>query len=471
MVDMNKCDYDRMLPADYKLAFKDADIRGFYGTEIDEVLVYRVAQAFVLEFSLTKLLVGRDMRISSPSLHNAFIAGATDAGALVIDVGLVTTPMLYFASATWSLYGVMITASHNPAIYNGLKLVLPGAIPLTNKTGLKNIEHHVTKNILVKNKKIGQVKKQRIYQEYNRFVRSKVNLEGKRRLNIVVDAGNGMGTLLAPIIKSYRQLNSKELFFALDGTFPNHESNPTLVKNQKQIISTIKTGSYDFGVGFDGDADRVAFFDEKGRYVNASIIGCLLARYFLILHPRATCIYTSFTSKVYEEIIKAGGGKAVKARVGHAFIKEKMRAKDGQFACEHSGHFYFQDTFYADSGIVTLLLVAKLVTEAKTKGLTFSQLLKPFMIYYQTEEILVPVKDKKKTLLSVKKEAEKKSPQSIKSSDGITVDMGEYWYTVKSSVTEDALKFVIEAINKKTALKEQANLLEFLNKNGGREMK
>jgi len=214
----------------------------------------------------------------------------------------------------------------------------------------------------------------------------------------------------------------------------------------------------------------VAFFDEKGRYVNAAIIGCLLARHFLFFHPRATCIYTSFTSRIYEEVIKASGGKAVKARVGHAFIKEKMRAKDGQFACEHSGHFYFKDTFYADSGIVTLLLVAKLVTEARVKGLTFSQLLEPFMIYYQTEEILVPVKDKKKTLFLVKKEAKKKSPQSIKSFDGVIVDMGKYWYTVKSSVTEDALKFVVEAINKKNALKERANLLDFLIKIDGLKM-
>jgi len=464
---MNKYDYEATLPVNYKSAFKDADIRGLYGTEIDEVLAYRVAQAFVVEFSLTTVLVGRDMRVSSPSIHDAFVAGVLDTGADVVDIGLVTTPMMYFVSGNLSLHGVMITASHNPADYNGLKLVMPGAIPLTNKSGLKAIEHHVAKNILIKNKKTGRVKKQNIYRDYDRYVRGKASLKLKNNLNVVVDAGNGMGTLLTSILKKYSKLTTKELFFKLDGTFPNRESNPTLHKNQKQISSIIKNGNFDFGVAFDGDADRVAFFDEKGRYINAAIIGSLLVRYFLILHPKATCIYTVLASNVYQEVIKASGGKALKARVGHAFIKEQMRASDAQFGCEHSGHFYYKNTFYADSGIVTLLLVAKLFDEAKTQGLTFSQLLKPLMIYYQTEEILVSVKNKKETLLAVKKDAEEKSAPDITTFDGLTVDMGEFWYNVKDSVTEDALKFVVESTNKKIAVTERDNLLKFLNAHSG----
>lgn len=454
--------YDAMLPVDYKKAFKDADIRGWYGSEIDEIVAYRVAQAFVVEFSLSQVLVGRDMRLSSPALRDAFVAGVVSAGATVIDLGLVTTPMLYFASGSQSLPGVMITASHNPAGYNGLKLIMPGAIPLTNATGLKAIEQHIAKTILVTSKTRGNVTKKSIVAAYSRFVRDTVTFKPTHPLQLVVDAGNGMGTLLGPILKTYSKLTTTELFFALDGAFPNRASNPTLHKNQKQVRAELKKGIYDFGVAFDGDADRVAFFDERGRSINAAVIGSLLSRYFLGTYPNATCVDTVLTSRGYRESILAGGGKVRRARVGHAFIKEVMRAHDVVFACEHSGHFYYRDTFFADSGIVTVLLVAKLIDEAKRGGQTFSQLLSPFKFYYQTEEVLVPVRNKRETLAAVRARAVSLNSKKISVFDGLTIDMGNYWYTVKESVTEDALKFVVESKQQKVAQVAQTDLLAFL---------
>ncbi len=439
------------LGREYRLAFKNADIRGEYGTEITEGLAYRVAYAFVTECALGRIVVGRDMRLSSPALHSAFIAGARAAGADVLDIGLVTTPMLYFVSGTEAVAGVMITASHSPKNFNGFKLVRAGAVPLTNSTGLIAIKKRVPTVPITDNGATGTLQKKSVYRTYEQYVRSKIAYRPQHSAHIVIDAGNGMATLLAPLLKKYTKLSVEPIGFTLDGSFPLRGSNPTLAQNQKLVTRALRASAYDFGVAFDGDADRIAFFDERGRYVNAAAIGALLATHFVTADPTRSCVYTTLTSRAYQSAIEAAGGTALKARVGHSYIKELMRKRGAFFACEHSAHFYYRDNFYADSGIMTLLFVLQIVDAAKASGLTFSALLAPFTRTYQTEDYMIAVADKKRALALVTTWLEAQQPTTLVHFDGIKATYRDAVVVIKSSVTEDALNIMVEAETKKIA--------------------
>ena len=454
---MTKTYTERPLPDDFSHAFKDADIRGVYPREIDEVVAYRTARAFVAECAPDTVLVARDMRVSSPDLAQAFIAGVRDGGVEVIDIGMVDTPALYYASGVYGAHGVMITASHNPKHYNGMKLVGPGAVPLTNATGLRAIQKRIVENTFSSPRKRGAIKKRSIAAAYSKYVRSVIPLDKKIPLRIAVDVGNGMASYILPIIQTL-PIEVEVLFAEPDGTFPNRDSNPTLAKNQTAIRKLLREGGYDFGVSFDGDADRLAFFDEKGRYINSAAVGALLAEHILQQQPQSTFVYTVFTSKMYEETIKRCGGKAVKARVGHAFIKEVMRARDAVFACEHSAHFYFKDNYFADSGILALLYAAAAYQRSKSNGESFSSMMRPYQPYFQTEEILVEVSDKKATLKAVEQWYRSQDPESVTVYDGVTVRYPDYWLVIKQSVTEDALKYVVEARTKAVAKQAQKEL-------------
>lgn len=450
------------LPIDYLKAFKDADIRGFYGTEVDEVVAYRVARAFVEEFGWSEVIVARDMRVSSPMLRKAFIDGVRDSGAIAIDIGIIDTPGLYYASGSRELPGVVITASHNPAEYNGLKLVAPGATPLTNKTGLSAIKKRIKANDFKTVANRGDVKKESILREYLAYIEAKATFTNPRQLRVVVDVGNGTAGILMQKLCARLPVTVTPLFFELDGTFPNRESNPTLAKNQKAIKAELKKGGYDFGIAFDGDADRVAFFDEKGNYINSAFIGALITSHLLKQYPKSKHVYTVFTSRSYEETIRASGGVAIRARVGHAFIKEIMRKKDALFGCEHSAHFYFKDNFFTDSGILTFLFVAAAMADQSNPLRTFSELLKPFATYYQTEEILVPVADKDRALQAIGEFYQVQQPLAIEHFDGVSVSFEDWWFVVKKSVTEDALKFVVESPTKAIAQTKQKEILQQL---------
>lgn len=452
---------ERDLPTEYAEAMKSADIRGIYPTEIDEVLTYRVARAFVSLYGWKKVIVARDMRVSSPALHQAFTTGLIDQGATAVDIGLVGTPAMYFASGSMKLPGVMITASHNPKDYNGLKLVEPCGIPLTDKRGLKAIERLVVQNNFTAPKHKGKIVQANIFPQYKEYLQRFTNITTPRKLRVVIDAGNGMATTLAPILSDGLPFNLKKLFFKLDGTFPNRDSNPTLASNQKPILKELKSKKYDFGVAFDGDVDRVAFFDENGRYINSAVIGALIADHLLKTNPGAAFIYTNFTSRSYEDAIKERGGKAIRARVGHAFIKHLMREKDAIFAAEHSAHFYFKSNFFTDSGIITLLRVAEIVGAGVGETKSFSELIKPFDRYYQTEEVLVTVPNKKTAIAAVRAHF---TALPIKEDrfDGLRMIYEDVWFTVKPSVTEDALKFVVESATKKRAQAVQKEILHIL---------
>lgn len=436
------------ISADYKSAFKQVDIRGVYPTEINEEVTYLIARSFVSEYSLKKVLVARDMRLSSPALFDAFTKGATDAGAQVIDLGLVHTPMLYFASGKMKLAGVMITASHSPKNENGLKFVLAGAIPLTEEFGLKQIRKRMEKGEFTEVKKRGLIIKKDVRDAYADFVLKGVKTEGWADLEIVADTGNGMGAVLMPILQKRLPSSFTVLNENLDGRFPSRGSDPTLKKNQKPIKTALKTGGYDIGISFDGDGDRIAFFDEEGNYVNSAIIGAIVAKHLLKKRKGAKIVHTNLTSRIFEETIVACGGVPVPAKVGHAYIKETMREKDVLFGAEHSGHFYFKEFFYTDSVTLTLryVLEAFLLEAGSTKK--FSEFVAPYQSYYQTEDVIVEVKDKKKAQVAVETFLKNKKPIRTRKFDGIFVDYGTVWGSVKISVTEHALKLMFEGTKK-----------------------
>jgi phosphomannomutase len=448
--------------ANYRSAFKDADIRGVYPAELDEEVVYFIARAFIDEYGFTEIVVGRDMRLSSPVLHEAFCKGAVDAGAVVLDLGLVSTPMVYFASGSLNRGGVMITASHSPRDYNGLKLVLPGAIPLTEKHGLKSIRRRVEKGVYLEPKKRGKIRSKDISTAYQKKITSGTNGASLRGMKVLVDCGNGMSSVSMPLIAEKLPVEFTTLFTELDGRFPNRGSDPTLKKNQRTMVKTLKAGGYDFGISFDGDADRVAFFDETGAYINSAIIGAVIAERMLAKHAGAPMVYTNLTSRIYEERIRAAGGKPVPARVGHAFIKETMRAKDALFGCEHSGHFYFKEYFYTDSVEITLRYVLEAFAEAQKAGKTFSAMMAPYLVYEQTEDTIVDVVNKKEALARVHTWLIDKHPEQIKRFDGYYADFGDVWGSVKISVTEHALKMMFEGYSKRKAQALQDEMVAYV---------
>ena len=449
-------------PTNYHRAFKDADIRGIYPTEINEEVVYLVARAFVDEFSHRKVIVARDMRLSTPVLYEAFVRGVIDAGADVIDIGMVHTPLMYFASGSLRLPGVMITASHSPKEYNGLKLVQSDAIPLTEKHGLKALRKRIDKGVFLEPKKIGKVTYKDVRAAYQKFIFRGIKSSTYKNISIVADIGNGMGSVLLPLLQKKLPISFAPLFAEPDGRFPNRESDPTLKKNQKVLTATLKAGDADFGIGFDGDCDRIAFLDEKGTYVNSALIGALIAKRLLREKSGAKIVYTNLTSRTFTQEIKRNGGVPVIARVGHAFIKETMRQKKVLFGCEHSGHFYYQDYFYTDSVALTLLYVLDEYTEAKKAGLTFSQMMAPYVKYHQNEDVIVEVENKEVAYQKTVAYLESLSPQKVRFFDGIMVDFGTVWGSVKISVTEYALKLMFESEHKLLAEAMQKQVVAFI---------
>lgn len=450
------------ISADYKKAFKPTDIRGVYPIQIDEEVAYLVGRSFVDEYKHKTVLVARDMRLSTPALHESFSKGVTDAGADIVDIGLVHTPVLYFASATMNLPGVVITASHSPKEYNGLKLVQSGAIPLTETHGLQQIRKRMEKGVFVEVSKPGKIRFKDVLKGYQRFVLKGMKMKGLENIKIVADAGNGMAGILMPLLQEKMPVKFTTMFTELDGRFPNRGSDPTLKKHQRQLIAKLKEGKNDFGIGFDGDADRIAFLDENGVFINSAAIGALVAKRLLIKTPKAKIVYTALTSRIYEETIKANGGVAVAAKVGHAFIKETMRQKDVLFGCEHSSHFYFKDYFFTDSVVLTLRYVLEAYLEAKEQGMSFSEMMKPYTIYKQTEDVVIEVAHKKEALKLAEAYLKAKNPLTVRKFDGVWADYGDVWGAVKISVTEEALKVMFESKVKAKAQALQDEMVDYI---------
>jgi phosphomannomutase len=423
--------------------FKAYDVRGIYQSELDEEGAYAIGRAFVEVFDPTRIAVGHDMRVSSPSMAGAVIRGASEAGADVLELGLVGTEMVYFAVGELGLDGgIAVTASHNPKEYTGMKIVRRGALPVGGESGLLEIRDRAVSGPDTAGHSPGQVQPYDIWEQYVERVLSFVDPDAIAPLKVVIDAANGMaGAMLPPVLERLPQLEVARCFFEPDGTFPNHEPNPLLPENREFIVAKALEEQADLGVAFDGDADRCFFVDDSGEFVPGDFATALLAEAVLEKEPGAKIIYDVRASWAVPETIERNGGTALMNRVGHAYIKHRMREDDAAFGGEVSGHYYFRRFSQADSGVVPFLLMLELVSK---KGRRLSEILRPFRErYFITGELNTPVPDVAMKLQELKEHFG--SEGRVSHMDGISVDAEDWHMNVRPSNTEPLLRLNLEA--------------------------
>jgi phosphomannomutase len=426
--------------------FKAYDIRGLVDKELTQDFAFAtgvaVAKFLELEREPGTVVIGEDMRPSSPELASAFSAGVTSQGLDVIRIGLASTDMLYFASGKLNLPGAMFTASHNPAAYNGIKLCLSGARPIGKESGLLTIENFVKEGTAMAMRNIGVEKNQNLLDEYVEHLLALVDVSDIRPLKIVIDAGNGMGGYTAPAV--FKRLNAEviEMYFELDGTFPNHEANPIDPANLVDLQKAVKKHKADIGLAFDGDADRCFLVDEKGDLVNPSALTSLIATRELKKYPASNIIYNLISSRAVKEVVEENGGTAIRSRVGHSYIKKLMAESNAVFGGEHSGHFYFREFWKADSGMLAALHAIAALGETDS---TLSQLLKTFNRYYSSGEINSTVADAKAAMAQVEKIYVKKGDVEVDHLDGLTISGDTWWFNLRASNTEPLLRLNVEA--------------------------
>jgi len=423
--------------------FKAYDVRGIYPSELDEEGAYAIGRAFVEVFDPTRIAVGHDMRVSSPSMADAVIRGASEAGADVLELGLVGTEMVYFAVGELGLDGgIAVTASHNPKEYTGMKIVRRGALPVGGESGLLEIRDRTASGPDTAGHSPGQVQPYDIWEQYVERVLSFVDPDAIAPLKVVIDAANGMaGAMLPPVLERLPQLEVVRCFFEPDGTFPNHEPNPLLPENREFIVAKTLEERADLGVAFDGDADRCFFVDDSGEFVPGDFATALLAEAVLEKEPGAKIIYDVRASWAVPETIERNGGTALMNRVGHAYIKHRMREDDAAFGGEVSGHYYFRRFSQADSGVVPFLLMLELVSK---KGRRLSEILRPFRErYFITGELNTPVPDVALKLQELKEHFG--SEGRVSHMDGISVDAEDWHMNVRPSNTEPLLRLNLEA--------------------------
>jgi phosphomannomutase len=426
--------------------FKAYDIRGLVDKELtpDFAFATGIAVARFLEQSREPgtVVIGEDMRPSSPTLATAFAAGVTSQGLDVIRIGLASTDMLYFASGKLNLPGAMFTASHNPAEYNGIKLCLSGARPIGKESGLVTIENYVRDGAPMAMRNVGVEKTQNMLEEYVDHLLTLVDVSSIRPLKIVIDAGNGMGGYTAPAV--FQRLNTDvvEMYFELDGTFPNHEANPIEPSNLVDLQKAVKKHKADIGLAFDGDADRCFLVDEKGALVNPSALTALIATRELAKNPGASIIYNLISSRAVKEVVEESGGTPIRSRVGHSYIKKLMAETNAVFGGEHSGHFYFRDFWRADSGMLAALHAIAALGESKK---SLSELLKTFNRYHSSGEINSTVKDAASAMKKIEEIYGSGDGVEVDHLDGLTVSHADWWFNLRASNTEPLLRLNVEA--------------------------
>ncbi len=429
---------------------KAYDIRGLVKNEVTPDFSFSLGIAFAkfleTEREPATIVVGEDMRLSSAPLADAFSDGATSQGMDVIRIGLASTDMLYFASGKLNLPGVMFTASHNPAKYNGMKLCKSGARPIGQESGLVKIRKLIEEGVPISNRPIGSVRKQDLLNDYVDYLLARFpkNTFKKRKLKVVIDAGNGMAGFTAPAVMQRLNVDLTPMYFELDGDFPNHEANPIEPENLKALQKKVKKEKADIGLAFDGDADRCFLIDENGDLVNPSALTCLIATRELKANPGSTIIYNLISSKAVSEVITEKGGNALRSRVGHSYIKTLMAESGAVFGGEHSGHFYFEDFWGADSGMLAALYaLAELMATPKS----LSTLLEPYIRYVSSGEINSKVKDANKSIQLVKDKYQ--DNYQIDELDGLTVTAENWWFNLRASNTEPLLRLNVEADTQK----------------------
>jgi len=419
--------------------FKAYDVRGIYPQQIDEEIAYRIGRAFVAFLGEDKIVVGRDMRLSSPELSLAFISGASDQGADVADIGLCSTDMLYFASGVLDRPGAMFTASHNPKEYNGLKLCRRKAGPISSDTGILEIRDLVLAGEFADAPHRGAVEELDMLPRYVDHVLSFIDVSSLLSLKVVADAGNGMGGLILPALFERLPCELVPHCFELDGSFPHHQPDPINPDNIKLLSQWVLEAGGDLGMAFDGDADRVFLVDDKGEPVSGSLTTAMVARRILQTHPNEKIIYNCINSWVVPETIREYGGTPIRERVGHSFIKQTMAETGAIFGGEHSGHYYFKDNFRADSGLIAAMFILEIVS---LEDKPLSRILEPFRKYYASGEINSRVDDIPAKLDEI---ASLYAGGDVDRLDGITIEFEDWWFNVRPSNTEPLIRLNLEA--------------------------
>jgi len=438
---------------------KAYDIRGVVPDELDESLARDIGAAFVRVAEASTIVTAYDMRESSPGLARAFAEGATSQGADVIDAGLGSTDLLYYAAGALDVPGAMFTASHNPAKYNGIKLCRAGASPVGQDTGLADIRSLVESGIPSYDGPRGSISRRELLADYAAYMKKLVpGIEGIRRLSVVVDAGNGMGGLTVPVVFDGLPLDLTPMYFELDGSFPNHEANPIEPDNLRDLQAKVRETGADIGLAFDGDADRCFVVDERGVIVSPSVLTALIAVRELEKEPGATVIHNLITSHAVPEIVREHGGEPVRTRVGHSFIKATMAETGAVFGGEHSGHFYFRDFWRADSGMLAgLHVLAALGTTDKA----LSELLAAYSRYVASGEINSEVADPRAKMAEVESAFAGRDDVTVDHLDGLTVEIGDgSWFNLRPSNTEPLLRLNVEAPDEPTMKRLRDEVLD-----------
>ena len=425
--------------------FKAYDVRGVYPGEVHEDAARAIGAAFVAYLEAQRIAVGRDMRLSSPALAAAFIDGATSQGADVVDYGMMATDMLYFAVARDGLQGgVQVTASHNPKQYNGMKMVRREALPLSGEAGISDIRDMIAKDRLPPPAaRRGQVTTKNTLEPYVEHVLSFIDPSIIRPFNVVLDAGSGMGGLVAPKLFDRLPCKTTRLCFEVDGRFPNHEANPLIEENRRDIVERVVAEKADIGIAWDGDADRCFFITGRGEFVSGDFVTALLAEAFLLRHPGSTVIYDLRASYAVKDVVAKYGGTALMNRVGHAFIKQRMRETNAIFGGEVTGHYYFRDNFYADNGFIPALLMLELMSK---KGQSLHELLQPLsQRYFISGEINTTLASMDLVPATLDAIAARYADGHQYTLDGLSVEYPDWHFNVRPSNTEPLLRLNLEA--------------------------
>src|SRR5436190_13992255 len=439
--------------------FKAYDVRGIYPAELDEEGAYAIGRAYVKEFEPRRIAVGHDMRLSSPAMTDALVRGAAEAGADVARLGLVGTEMVYFAVCELGLDGgIAVTASHNPKEYTGMKIVRRGALPVGGDSGLLDIRGRAMSGARHETGQTGTVSDVDIWPEFVDRVISFVDVGAVKPLRVVIDAANGMAGVMLPPVLDRLPIDAVRCYFDPDGSFPNHEPNPLLPENREFIVARTLEADAELGVAFDGDADRCFFVDDRGEFVAGDFVTALLAESVLEKEPGARIIYDVRASWAVPETVERAGGVPLVNRVGHAYIKHRMRKDDAAFGGEVSGHYYFRGFSQADSGVVPFLLMLELLSK---KGRALSGVLAPFRSrYFITGELNTPVADVALKLQELKERYAGEG--KISHLDGISVDCGDWHFNVRPSNTEPLLRLNLEARSKELMERKRDEVLDLI---------
>jgi phosphomannomutase len=424
---------------------KAYDIRGLVPEELDADIVYLIGRAAAIEFDAPYLLVGRDMRTSSDEIAEAVMRGARAEGVTTIDLGLTSTDLLYYASGHLRHPGIMVTASHNPAGYNGLKLCRADAEPVAFDTGLARIRDRVASGELGSASSGGSHRELDLLASFAEHVRSFVDVASLRPLRVAVDAGNGMAGHVVPPVFAGLPFELVPLYFELDGTFPNHPASPIEPENLRDLGELVRAERCDAGLAFDGDADRMFCVDGDGRPVSPSLVTAVIAERMLAGAPGATVLYNLICSRTVPEAIDRAGGTAVRTRVGHSFIKSVMAETGAVFGGEHSGHYYFRDNFRADSGLIAAVVLLEALS---AHGGTLAELVAPYDTYVQSGEINSEVADVKATISAVAEAFAERGEADY--ADGLTLSADAWWFNLRPSNTEPMLRLNVEATDTDT---------------------